>query len=252
MVVYSGRPVGENPPPMPSAWLNGSFVEEDQAAVSVRDTGLLHGAGAFTTMRAYRGKVFRLSQHLQRLRRTCEVLFIPLMYKDEQLTQAVGELLKLNELSDARLRLTATRGTSVQDPLHGMRLAPNAILTASPFEGYPVEYYEKGMTVIALDEQKANPYDVQAGHKTLSYFSRLAALRDAGERGAGEALWFNVHNYLQSGSVSNIFLARGGLLLTPPTRDDLLDESLAAQVPYPKSATLPGVTRQVALELAAA
>ena len=60
-----------------------------------------------------------------------------------------------------------------------------------------------------------------------------------------------MHNYLQSGSISNIFIVKDGTLLTPPTRDDLLDPLIADKVPYPKSATLPGVTRQVIFEIAA-
>ncbi|HEV8378459.1 MAG TPA: aminotransferase class IV, partial [Tepidisphaeraceae bacterium] len=178
-------------------------------------------------------------------------LFIPLIYKDEILTAAAIELLSRNNLTDARMRLTVTRGSSQQDPLHGLRLSPTTFLTATTFEPYPPEYYEKGMTVIVLDDQKLNPYDVQAGHKTLNYFSRLSALRDAAQRGAGEALWFNVHNYLQSGSISNIFIIKDGILITPPTRDDLLDPVIAEKVPYPRSATLPGITRQVIFELAA-
>jgi branched-chain amino acid aminotransferase len=182
---------------MPQVWMNGQFVEDSAAAVSIRDTGLLHGAGVFTTMRSYGGRVFRLAQHLQRLRDSCEALFIPPQFRDEQLAGASAELLERNGLSDARLRLTVTRGTVTQDPLHGMRVEPNVFLTATELEPYPAEYYEKGLTVIVLDEQKLNPYDLQAGHKTLNYFSRLAALREANRRGAGEALWFNVHNYLK-------------------------------------------------------
>src|SRR6478672_443075 len=98
------------------AWVNGEFGDEDQATVSIRDTGLLHAAGVFTTMRSYGGKVFRLADHLKRLRDSCEALFIPLQYKNEQLSAAADELLKRNELSDARLRLTVTRGTVHQDP----------------------------------------------------------------------------------------------------------------------------------------
>ena len=237
---------------MPDAWINGSFVDESSpaAAVPLRDTGLLHGAGAFTTMRAYGGRAFRLPQHLRRLRDTCEALFIPLAPSDEVLAAAVGELLRRNELSDARLRLTATRGSAQQDPLHGLRLEPNVFLTAVPFEPYPVEFYERGLTVVLLDEQKLNPYDLAAGHKTLNYLSRLAALREATRRGAGEALWFNVHNYLESGSISNVFIVKGGTLLTPPTAADLRDPAVAGAVPYPRSAALPGVTRAAVIELA--
>jgi branched-subunit amino acid aminotransferase/4-amino-4-deoxychorismate lyase len=100
------------------------------------------------------------------------------------------------------------------------------------------------------DEQKLNPYDHQAGHKTLDYFSRLAALREAVRRGAGEALWFNVHNYLQSASIANVFLVKDKIVLTPPTNDEL--RALAAACPYPKSNVLAGITRGAILDIARA
>jgi branched-chain amino acid aminotransferase len=234
---------------MATVWLNGAFTDEESASVSLRDTGLLHAAGVFTTMRSYGGKVFRLEQHLRRLRDSCEALFIPLQHKDEALTRAATEVLERNNLSDARLRLTVTRGLARQDPLHGLRLEPTAFLTATDLEPYPQEFYQRGLTVILNDEQKLNPYDLQAGHKTLNYFSRLAALREANRRGAGEALWFDVHNYLQSGSISNVFVVKGSRLFTPPTLQELRDK-VVEPAPYPKSATLPGVTRAVVMELA--
>jgi branched-chain amino acid aminotransferase len=234
----------------PFAWINDTFADEADANISIRDTGLLHAAGVFTTMRAVGGKVFRLAAHVKRLRDSCEALFIPLQYKDERLSEAVGEVLARNELADARLRLTVTRGTAVDDPLHGMHLQPTVFLTAGPMEPYPEEFYARGMTAIVLDEQKLNPYDLQAGHKTLNYFSRLAALREANRRGGGEALWFNVHNYLQSGSISNVFIVKGGTLMTPPTNAELRDAAVAAATAYPRSSVLPGITRAAVIDIA--
>ena len=237
---------------MPQVWLNGQFVEENEAGVSLRDAGLLHGAGVFTTMRSRAGNVFRLDAHLRRLRNSCEALFIPLQYKDEVLVHAAVELLARNQLSDARLRLTVTRGAVSQDPLHGTRVEPNFFLTAAQLDPYPEEYYRKGLTVILLDEQKLNPYDIQAGHKTLDYLSRLAALREANRRQAGEALWFNVHNYLQSGSISNVFVVKDGRLCTPPTAAEMREQKVAGDVPYSRSNVLPGITRGAVIELAGA
>jgi branched-chain amino acid aminotransferase len=231
-------------------WINGAFVDEVDASVSVRDTGLLHAAGVFTTMRADRGRVFRLDQHLARLRASCEALSIPMLPKDEALRDAIGELLSRDSLTDARLRLTVTRGMAEHDPLHGVRLTPTIFCTTAALEPYPAELYSKGMTVILLDEQKLNPYDVQAGHKTLNYFSRLASLRSANERGAGEALWFNVHNYLQSGSISNVFIVKDGVVITPPTNVELRDAAVADATPYPRSSVLPGITRAAIVERA--
>lgn len=234
-----------------SCWINSQFVDEDVASISVRDAGLLHGAGVFTTLRARGGAPLLLDRHLARLRQSCDALFVPLQHKDAVLQEATAELLQRNELPDARIRITVTRGQVSQDPLHGMRVEPNVLITAAPFEAYPREYYERGMTVIVHEQWKLNPYDLQAGHKTLNYFTRLAALRQAGQIGAGEALLFNVHNYLQSGSISNVFLIRGGELRTPPTRDDQRDGRLLQSHPLSQSAVLPGVTRGLVLELAA-
>jgi branched-chain amino acid aminotransferase len=237
---------------MASIWLNGSLVDESDAWVSLRDTGLLHGAGVFTTMRTAAGRVFRLGAHLARIRASCEALFIPLKYNDSALSEAVTSLLIANKFGEARIRLTVTRGNAVQDPLHGLRVEPNVFITAAELEEYPAEFYERGLTVMLLDEQKLNPYDLQAGHKTLNYLSRLAALREANRRGAGEALWFNVHNYLESGSISNVFVVKDGKLLTPPTRTELHDPALRDALPYARSAVLPGITRAAVLELARA
>src|SRR5437764_1119169 len=127
---------------MPFAWINGNFVDEEDASISIHDAGLLHAAGVFTTMRSFGGKVFRLSDPLKRLRDSCEALFIPLQFKNDELSTVIGDLLARNELADARLRLTVTRGTSQQDPIHGMRLQPNVILTAAELDPYPLEFYE--------------------------------------------------------------------------------------------------------------
>ncbi len=236
---------------MADVWINGAFIEEDGGGVSLRDAGLLHAAGVFTTMRAYNGKVYRLADHLKRLRASCDALFIPLTYQDQELTEIISELIARNQLAEARLRMTVTRGEVHNDPVHGIRLDPTVFVSATHTEPYPADFYKTGITAVVVDEQKLNPYDVQAGHKTLNYFSRLAALRQANQNKAVEALWFNVHNYLQSGSISNIFLVKNGELITPPTPADLQDGALRDAMPYKRSAVLPGVTRGHVIQLAA-
>lgn len=231
---------------MAKCWLNGDLVDEQHASISVHDAGLLHGTGAFTTMRACNGRVFRLGDHLDRLRSTCQAMFIPLATSDDEFEAAVGELIQANLLTGARLRITVTRGN-----IGDVAARPNVIISAAPLEAYPEQFYERGMTVLAYDQQKLNPYDIEAGHKTLNYFPRLTAMRDAALKQAGEALWFNVHNYLQSGSISNVFIVKDGAIFTPPTQEDLADEEIRKKTPYPRSNVLPGITRKTILELAA-
>jgi branched-chain amino acid aminotransferase len=221
---------------MPFVWLNGNFVDESTAAIPLRDPGLLHGLGVFTTMRSYGGRVFRLDQHLARLRESCEALSI--RPPDEQVGSGVAELLVRNDFTDARLRLTITPA--------------NQFLTAGALEPYPAAFYQRGITVVLVDEHKLNPFDPASGHKTFNYLGRLSALRAAGKQQAGEALWFDVHNYLQSGSISNVFIVKDNELFTPPTPREMRESVNPDSIPYPKSAVLPGITRQTVIELARA
>jgi branched-chain amino acid aminotransferase len=100
------------------------------------------------------------------------------------------------------------------------------------------------------DEIKLNPFDMPAGQNTLIYCSRGGGLRAGGRGGAGEALWFNVHNYLQSASVANVFVVKGGAIVTPPTAEELRDPAVAAACPYSRSNVLPGVMRGAVMDVA--
>ena len=235
---------------MTTVWLNGGLVDESTAHVSVRDTGLLHGIGVFTTMRADGGTIRSIDSHLLRIRSSCEAFAIPLTYTNDELKAAAATLLADNAFPSARLRLTVTRGSQRSDPKHGVILEPTVLLTATQLEPYPQTLYSNGMTVLAYDTFKLNPYDPQAGHKTLDYLSRFTALRDAQQHGANEAILFNVHNFLQSGAMSNVFLVKDGKLLTPPTQAELHDGPTQARTPYPRSNVLPGIVRGDVLKLA--
>jgi branched-chain amino acid aminotransferase len=222
--------------------LNGQLLPYEDAAVPAADAGLLHGAGLFETMRARNGKIFRLRQHLDRLTRSAQTLSIPFSLGAVQLAEITAELLDANALTDARLRLTVTRGdlhaATAQDPVPPVTL----ILSAAGFQPYPAELYEKGMTVI-ISGYKQNPESPLTGHKTTSYFDRLLALRQAQQLKAGEALWFTAGtNVLAEGSISNVFIVdQEGLLATPPlTIPNKTNQRLC----------LPGITRETILELA--
>ena len=81
-------------------YLNGSFIPENEGKVSIRDRGFLYGDALFETMRVYRGTAFRLHQHLERLFRSAEVIDLLIPIDLEKLTEAVGELIRKNNLKD--------------------------------------------------------------------------------------------------------------------------------------------------------
>jgi branched-chain amino acid aminotransferase len=219
-------------------YLNGRLVAADEARVGVFDAGLLHGVGLFETMRAYNGVVFRLDDHLERLRRSAAALKIALPGDLAPWKQGVSQLLEANGLTSARVRLMVTPG-DVRRAAQGGGQQQTAdctvLIAAGPMTPYPAEMYQKGMTVL-VSGFKQGRYDPMCGHKTISYFPRLIALRDAQMRGCGEALWFTTENLLAEGSISNVFLVKDELLKTPPVDTPIL----------------PGVARKVVLEQATA
>ncbi|MGN6370671.1 MAG: aminotransferase class IV [Phycisphaerae bacterium] len=223
--------------------VNGQILPVEEAAVSPSDAGLLHGAGLFETMRVQNGKVFRGRQHIERLMASAQVLGIPVSLTAGQLQEMATDLCEVNHLTDARLRLTITRG-DLQEATADNPVPPvTLILSAADFQPYAPAMYEKGMTVI-VSRYKQNPDSPLNGHKTTSYFDRLLALKEAQEMKANEALWFTAHaNYLAEGSISNVFIVdKEGTLATPPLALPEKAQRLC----------LPGITRQVVLELATA
>jgi len=212
-------------------YLNDGLVSADEAKVSAYDAGLLHGVGLFETMRSYKGQVFRLEDHLERLFRSAEALGLGITQSRERMRDAVGEVLRANGVEEARIRLTVTRG-SILAAAEGEQ-ASTLLVTASPMAGYPAEYYQKGIMVL-ISKYKQNPDDPIAGHKTINYFPRLLALQQAQRAGAGEAIWFTTGNRLAEGCISNVFLVKEGKLFTPPLDTPVLG----------------GIARKAVLELA--
>ena len=224
-------------------YVNGRMVGPGEALVSVEDAGFQHAVGLFETMAAVGGRVFRLDQHLERLADSAKQLGLAKEVKTRPLAEAVRQTLKHNGLERARIRLTVTAG-SLSLLRAGQPAEPKqtVVIQTSEPTVYDPAYFERGVTVLVAPPA-ANPFDQLAGHKTLSYWSRLRTLRQAAAAGAGEAIWMSVSNHLASGAVSNVMLVKDGSLLTPYARG----EEVAGALPSP---VLPGITRAAVIELA--
>ncbi len=213
-----------------TVFLNDQLIDVENAHVSATDSGLLYGAGLFETMRSRHGTVFRLDDHLERLFRSADALSIVHAWTKESLKEAVYRVLRANELTDARLRLTLTNGPLAESQ---EQRRPTLLITATEFRPYPPEYYRTGVLVV-LCPFRQNVTDPAAGHKTTSYYSRLLALNLAHQQRAAEAVWFTTDGRLAEGCVSNIFLIRNSILYTPPVGTPVL----------------PGIARKTICELA--
>jgi len=213
-------------------WLNGRLILESQAHISLFDRGYLYGDGLFETMRAYRGKVFRLDGHWQRLITATEAIELSLTVGLKELSSAITDLLKANDLSDAYLRLTVSRGIGL-GPLPEANLAPTISLIARPLHLPSPEEYQTGWRAILVPTSLA-PGSLQSGFKSLSYLDKINAKLQTRRAGVNEAILINSAGQVTEGAVSNLFLIKHDRLLTPALAGGLL----------------PGITRQVILELA--
>jgi len=199
-------------------FLNDRLIDIEQACIPVTDSGFLYGAGLFETMRSYNGVVFGLNDHLDRLLFSARSLSIDNTYDKKYIVDAVYQTLRVNKLKNARMRLTLTAGPINPDP---EKKQSTLLVTAAKSDPYPAEYYKKG-AMVALSSFRQNPANPIYGHKTLSYFPRLLALKIAHQRGAAEALWFTVDNRLAEGSISNVFIVKDSSLYTPPIETPVL------------------------------
>jgi branched-subunit amino acid aminotransferase/4-amino-4-deoxychorismate lyase len=229
-------------------WLNGSFVEGSQAAVSALDAGVQHGVGLFETMQARNGRVFRLQDHLERMAESAAELELVEKLRVEPLAEAVVAVMQRWGRPEARIRLTLTGGVvnMLREAREGrpVQVEPTLLIVASPPTPFPDELFERGVGVMVADD-RVSPLDRFGGHKTLWYWPRLAALRTAAQSGASEALWFDVTNRLACGCTSNVFLVKGDRLLTPLARGEEPRGGL-------RSPVLPGVARRTLMGLASA
>lgn len=214
-------------------YFNGQFVPAGEATVSVFDAGLLHGTGLFETMRSYNGKVFRGAMHLERLCHSAETFGLAVPGSIDEVLAGMHELLRRNNVPNARLRLTMTMGNTRQIAQEEAAPSPNVIISAIPLEPYPQTFYDEGTSVL-LSPWRQGKHDPTAGHKTLGYMVRLLALRRAQQVGLIESLWFTTENLLAEGCISNVFLVKGSNVKTPPIDTPIL----------------PGVTREAVIEVA--
>jgi branched-chain amino acid aminotransferase len=213
-------------------WVNGFRVDPDVAALPVRDRGLTLADGCFETMRAYRGRIFRIDAHLERLAETAARLAIPrAAHIDESLVQCVRALRE--SCADAAVRLTLTRGS-------GSGLAPRTdppspatvILLVDPLPAPPGHLTTTGLRV-CMAEGRRNEHAPTAGLKTLAYTDAVVALMAARARGADDALFLDTAGHLSEATASNLFLVIRGVVHTPP----------------PGCGILAGITRAAVIEI---
>lgn len=219
-----------------ACWLNGELLPARVACVPVSDHGLLYGDGVFEGIRFYHGRAFRLAEHLDRLQRSAAAIRLMLPCDRAALTAAVAATIAAYGRPDGYLRLVVTRGAGRLglDPASCPK--PNLFILADELTLVSEAVRAQGARVIIAATRRIAPDALDPRIKSLNYLNHILARIEATQAGADEAILLNAQGRVAEGTADNVFVARGGVLLTPPADDGALE----------------GITRAAVLELAAA
>ncbi|MFQ5795365.1 MAG: branched-chain-amino-acid transaminase [Candidatus Bipolaricaulia bacterium] len=220
---------------MAKIYVNGSFVPEAQAVVSVFDHGLLYGDGVFEGIRAYNGYVFKLDEHLDRFYASARAIALEIPLSRKEMREAILETLRVNDLREAYIRPVVTRGVGDLgiDPRRCDR--PTVIIIPREWKTlYGEDLYERGLRAIVVAIRNKAPESLPPNVKSLNYLTNVLARIEANVWGADEAIMLDVRGNVSEGSADNLFVVDAGQVYTPPVMNNL-----------------PGITRATVIDILA-
>lgn len=215
-------------------YLNNKLVAEGKALISVFDHGFLYGDGIYETLRAYKGTVLMLDEHIERLFRSASMIGLTIFKKPGAIRKAVYKTMEANRLDDAVIRITVSRGTGPTGLDPALCPKPTFVIFATTFRKYPGQYYQKGVKVAIVNTRRNYNKALDPQIKSLNFLNNILAKIEAKKAGAYEAIMLNYRGYIAEGTISNIFFARNNILYTPSINIGILD----------------GITRRIILDIA--
>lgn len=195
--------------------INGRLLHRDEAGISPFDSAVQGGDAVWEGLRLYDGRIFKLAEHLARLRRSAEALAFAEIPSDEKITDEIRRTLAANKMRDGvHIRLTLTRGikvTSGMDPRLN-RAGPTLIVLAE--HKAPV-YARTGLTLITSKIRRPPPeiLDPRIHHANL--LNSILAKIEANNAGADDALMLDTRGFVAETNATHIFIVRNGELATP-------------------------------------
>jgi branched-chain amino acid aminotransferase len=217
-------------------YIDGEFYSKDEAKISVFDHGLLYGDGVFEGIRVYRGRVFELVAHIDRLYASARAIALDIPISRPELIEAMMETIRRNDVKEGYIRLVVTRG------MGDLGLNPSKCPRATVFciaggiTLYPPEVYERGFKIVTLATRRNDPQAINPAIKSLNYLNNVLGALELRGQDVNEGLFLTTSGYVCECTADNFFLIKGRRLMTPST-------ALGA---------LPGITRGVVIRLAEA
>jgi branched-chain amino acid aminotransferase len=223
-------------------YLNGRFVDREDARVSVFDHGFLYGDGVFEGIRAYSGRVFRLQEHIERLYRSARAIMLDIPHTQGELCELVLETCRQNQIASGYIRVVVSRGPGDLgiDPRNCHECA-TVIVMADKLVMYPQRMYDEGMEVITTSTRRNSPAALDPNIKSLNYLNNILAKIEVNRAGVGEGIMLNSEGYVAEATGDNVFIVERGTLYTPPTyigilegitRDAVIGLAQQLQIPF--------------------
>jgi len=205
-------------------YVDGKFVNEDEAFISAKDMSILRGYGVFDFLRTYSGKPFHLEDHIIRLENSAALVGVHIPCPRDEIADIVMQTLSRNNHEESNIRLVVTGGVSPDSvtPQDTSKL----IVMVTDLQPLPSEWYTEGAKIITTDVERYIP-----GAKSTSYMQAVLALKNAHAQNAAEAVYIDRENRVLEGTTTNFFLFAGDKLVT--AGNDIL----------------PGITRKVLLDI---
>jgi len=216
-------------------YLNGKFVRESQARISVFDQGVLFGDGVFEGIRVYDGRIFKCAEHVDRFFSSAKAIMLDLGLSRGEVTEVIAETCNCNDITDGYVRLVATRGVGDLGLLPHNPLPPTLFCIAGRLSLYDPAIYETGMPIITASQRRTKPTVIDPQIKSLNYLNNILAKIEAVRSGVPEALMLTEDGIVAECTGENVFIVKEGTLLTPPCHVGILN----------------GITRQTVIQLAA-
>ena len=210
-------------------FLNGRFLPLEQATVPVLDRGFIFGDGVYEMIPVYSRAPFRMDEHLARLERSLTAVRIANPYARDRWRSVIRELVAQQPWEDQGVYLQVTRGVAKRDHAFPAGVEPTVFAMSNPLVNPPRDLVEKGVAAVSAPDNRWLRCDI----KSISLIGNVLLRQQSADAGAAETILFR-DGILTEASASNVFVAKNGLLLSPP-KSNLI---------------LPGVTYDVVVEIA--
>jgi len=215
-------------------YLNNKLVPREKAFVSVFDHGFLYGDGIYETLRAYKGTVFMLDEHIDRLFSSASMISLDIPKDGPAIRKAVYDTIRANKHEDAYIRITVSRGAGPLGLDPALCPKPTFVIMSKEFVNYPVRYYRSGVKVAVVNTRRNYKRAIDPAIKSLNFLNNIIAKIEAKEMDAYEAVMLNYRGEITEGTISNIFFIKNCVLCTPSMSTGILG----------------GITRKIILDIA--